>query len=130
VAPDTTVRDAARTMLAHAVSRLVVVADGRIEGVVTRHAVLAALLRADRAVEAAVSGLLAERDEPDVAATVANGTVELSGQARRRSTAEVLPREISAIGGVVSVDTRLRWRDDDLVPGATQGSADRRPPPT
>lgn len=126
VHPDTRLRETARLMLIHGVSRLVVVADGAIRGIVTRHDVLRALFRADRVVEAAVSALLRDRDEPDVTAFVTNGDVQLSGVARRRSSAHLLPEEVSAIDGVMSVDTRLRWRDDDLVTGRNVGAVTRR----
>jgi CBS domain-containing protein len=114
IAPDTAVREAAATMLDRDISRLVVVAQGRIVGIITHHDVLAALLVADDQVTAAVERLLLDEGASDVAVSVSDGTVALTGAVRLRSTASALPRLVNALDGVAAVETKLRWRIDDL----------------
>lgn len=113
-APDAPLRQAAAVMLEHDVSRLVVVGQGTIVGIITHHDVLAALLLADDQVTAAVEQLLLDHDAPDVAVSVADGMVALTGAVRLRSTASALPRLVNALDGVTTVETQLRWHVDDL----------------
>lgn len=114
ITPEAPLRQAAAVMLEHDVSRLVVVARGAIVGIITHHDVLAALLLADDQVTAAVEQLLLDQDAPDVAVSVSDGTVALTGAVRLRSTASALPRLVTALDGVASVETQLRWHVDDL----------------
>jgi CBS domain-containing protein len=116
VAPDASVRDAAQMMLEHNIARLVVTEGGAIVGIVTRHDVLAALLRADDLVAATIDRMLRDRNEPGVTATVVDGVVALKGAVRMRSVATGLPRIVGGLDGVVSVETNLRWDTDDTRP--------------
>ncbi|MBW3604534.1 MAG: CBS domain-containing protein [Actinobacteria bacterium] len=118
VTPDATVRDAARHMLDHDVARLVVIDRGAIVGIVSRHDVLAALLRADDLIAAAIDKVLRDRDETAVTAAVSDGVVTLTGAVGLRSVAAALPRIVSGLDGVVSVETNLRWDTDDVRPVA------------
>jgi osmotically-inducible protein OsmY len=51
--------------------------------------------------------------EHAVEVEVAAGEVLLSGEVGRRSQAALLPRLAVRVPGVVSVDSRLTWREDD-----------------
>jgi CBS domain-containing protein len=114
--PDTRLHDAAREMLERGVSRLVVVDESRVAGIVTRHDVLRALLRNDAELQAAVDATLATLAEPDVRARVEWGTVTVSGEVERRSSLAPLLSALESLDGVIAVDGALHWRTDDLVP--------------
>ncbi len=116
ITPDGSLRDAARMMLEHNVARLVVTEHGGVAGIVTRHDVLAGLLRADDLMEAAIDRMLRDRNAPDVTAGVTDGVVTLTGSVQLRSAAAALPRMISEVDGVLSVETNLQWRIDDCAP--------------
>ncbi len=107
-------------MLEHGVARLVVVSQGRITGIVSRHDALASLLRADDALAAAISRLLRHLDEGDVVATVVDGHVTLDGTVAARSRAATLPAQVHALDGVMSVKTSIRWSKDDLAAAPTR----------
>ena len=116
-APDVSLAEAARAMLDNDVSRLVVVDAGAVAGMVTRHDVIAALLRADREVELAVERALAERELDHIAATVEWGEVTLSGDTRLRSQAGLAWEIASSVDGVISVDVDgVAWEVDDQMP--------------
>jgi osmotically-inducible protein OsmY len=52
--------------------------------------------------------------EPEaVRVRVRNGDVRLEGEVERRSEADIALALVSRVAGVVSVDSRLRWREDD-----------------
>jgi CBS domain-containing protein len=115
-AVDTPVVAAARELLDHDVARLVVLDGGQVAGIVTRHDVIRALVRADEDVAAAVDGVLRDRGADEVFVDVHAGEVRLEGEVELRTVAAELPTLIEAIPGVDRVDdTRLAWRVDDLV---------------
>lgn len=116
-AADATLRDAVRELIDHGVARLVVVDGSRIAGILTRHDVLAALVRTDEVVKHTVDAVLQRQDEPDVTAMVEWGVITLSGTAARRSRIPGLIAQVEAIDGVMGVDAdRLGYRDDDVLP--------------
>ncbi|QBI21342.1 CBS domain-containing protein [Egibacter rhizosphaerae] len=116
-APGAQLSDVARELLDHDLSRLVVVDQGKVAGIVSRHDVLAALLREDDDIELAVRHVLDEHEAPDVRAWVEWGTVTLDGTAPARSVATELPAHVGAVDGVMDVRTEgLGWHVDDLVP--------------
>lgn len=115
--PDVTVRDAAREMVDHKVARLVVIDDSRIAGIVTRHDVLLALVRADAAIRLAVEEVLRRHGEPELAATVDWGIVALHGTISRLSRINGLVAAIEDLDGVMAVDAyHLDWYVDDVEP--------------
>lgn len=114
IGPDAALRDAAAMMLDHDVSRLIVIAQGGIVGIVTHHDVLSALLLADDQVTVVVEQLLASLEAENVDLVVSDGAVAVSGSVRLRSTAASLPRLITDLDGVSSVETTLRWEIDDM----------------
>ena len=116
-APDARLSAAARQMLDHDVSRLVVVGEGRIAGIISRHDVLAALIRDDRELLAEVRLQLDVHGASGVAASVEWGQVRLTGTTRLRTTAAMLARLVESIDGVVAVDDDdLTWVEDDVLP--------------
>lgn len=108
---------AARLMTEHAVKRLPVVDDqGTLVGIVTRADLVKAFARADedvaREIEEMVRTTLWIEDE-GLYVHVQDGEVHLSGKLERRSDAELLPRFVARVPGVVSVRSTLRWKWDD-----------------
>ncbi|HUH08168.1 MAG TPA: CBS domain-containing protein [Egibacteraceae bacterium] len=115
--PEARLSDAARELLDRDVSRLVVLDEGRVAGIVTRHDVLAALARDDAEIRVAAQEVLRERDEGDVRVEVQWGTVSLSGSSRLRSACLGLIEAVRQVDGVIEVDgTDLSWNEDDVVP--------------
>lgn len=115
--PDVSLHDVALLMREGGVARLVVVAESRIAGIVTRHDVLKALVRTDLELQLAVEQLLAARKEPDVRAAVDDGVVRLEGTVRRLSHRDALIRDVRALDGVITVDDDgLSWFTDDITP--------------
>jgi CBS domain-containing protein len=116
VAMTAPVRRAAELMRDHDVARLVVVDDSQVVGVVSRHDVLKAILRADAEIQAALGQLLAEQDQDEVVGTVEWGIAYLTGRVSTRSAhAEILER-VEEVDGVVAVDSDLTWDVDDVTP--------------
>jgi CBS domain-containing protein len=114
--PEVTLNEAVRQLLDHDVARLVVVDDGEVVGMLSRHDVLGALTRADSELQAAVELELDEHGARDVHALVEYGVVTLAGRAPTRSLADRLPRRIASIDGVSSVTGELSWVEDDTTP--------------
>lgn len=119
VTPDATVAEAARIMWDHEIARLVVVAGAEIVGVISRHDVLRSVARSDTDTRAAVNAALRDLGEEmadGVEVRVEWGVATVTGTLALRSTAERVLETIDAVDGVVGVESRLRWREDDLVP--------------
>ena len=116
-AADSALHDAAREMLVRGVARLVVVEDGSIAGIVTRHDVLKALIRDDERIAAAARQVLQALDEPGATAQVEWGRLVVGGQVSRRSRLEVLKERLAQIDGVMEVDLgELVAVEDDVFP--------------
>jgi CBS domain-containing protein len=116
-APAARLSSAVREMIDHDVSRLVVIGGGQIVGMVTRHDVLAALIRDDRELLREVRLTLDQQGATGVDAVVEWGCVSLRGTVGLRSRAATLSRSISAIDGVAAVDDDgLGWAEDDVLP--------------
>lgn len=117
VRPDTPVWDAARTMHDRGIKRLVVVdAEGRIAGIVTRGDLLRVFLRGDAEIRRAVQ-TLAERDlwldTRDLTIQVAEGVITLRGLLPDRSSVEKLVSLAGELDGVVGVRNELQHARDD-----------------
>lgn len=117
-APEATIPAAARTMIDHDVSRLVVLDFvGDIVGILTRHDVLAAMIRGDANLQRAIEALLRTEGLDHLSIDVDTGHVRLRGAVERRSAASRLPALVEGIDGVGVVDaSELTWRLDDLRP--------------
>jgi CBS domain-containing protein len=113
---DATVREAAGQMAQEDVARLVVMRGATVAGILTRHDVLRALVRADEAIEAAVEDLVADSGFDGVTTEVVDGHVRLGGVIDLRSDAAELPGRLLELDGVLDVDAdALRWETDDVV---------------
>lgn len=122
--PDSRLAAAAAEMLEHDVSRLVAIGGGRILGIVTRHDVLAALVRDDRSVLEEVHSTLHRLGLQDIDAVVEWGRVVLSGSTKLRSQAGAARQAVAGIDGVVSVAAdQLTWEADDVLPHIPLASA-------
>jgi CBS domain-containing protein len=115
-----TVAEAARLMTEHGIKRLPVVDDeGTLIGIVTRTDLVRAFTRNDDAIEREIRELVLEAlwlDEPGLDLRVERGEVRLAGKMDRRSDAELLPRLVRRVPGVVGVHSTLRWAWDDSHP--------------
>jgi CBS domain-containing protein len=115
--PDARLAAAARELLDHNVSRLVVVGEGRVVGILSRHDVLAALIRDDRELVREIRMQLDARGLGMVNVKVEWGQVTLSGTTKLRSTAAMVHRIVEDIDGVISVNPDdLGWIEDDVLP--------------
>jgi CBS domain-containing protein len=122
----TSIAAAAGLMLDHGINRLPVL-DGqrRLVGIVTRADLVRAFVRSDAQIAADVreqvelqQAMSADASVVDVVVT--DGDAVLSGKVRRRSDAEVLPRLVRLVPGVVDVRSELTWSEDD---SKTRGAA-------
>lgn len=100
----------ARRLLEHAVSRLPVVRDGRVVGIVSRHDVLRRFARPDYAIAADIERALV--DVPGVTArstrtSVSDGDVVLSGSVDALEDIVTIAEVAAGVDGAVSIDNRL-----------------------
>jgi len=117
---DATISEAARSMAALGVTRLVVTDGGALAGIVTRSDLLKVFIVPDEEIAARIRHDVVEHglwaDPAAIGATVVNGVVTLTGELENRSmvaTAEQLTRETD---GVVDVKNQLTWAFDDTLP--------------
>ncbi|MFC8511336.1 CBS domain-containing protein [Streptomyces sp. NPDC057411] len=116
---DWTVVEAARLMEVQGVKRLVVVdAEDRPVGVVSRRDLLAVFLRGDedirREIVDDVLGATLRLDRADCTVEVRDGRVELAGRLPYRGMVPAVERMCAMVDGVVSVSTtRLGYETDD-----------------
>jgi CBS domain-containing protein len=116
VHPDTTLRQAAKTMYLRHLKRLPVVDGGSLVGIVSRADLLRVYLLPDehlrRDAEHMLHGALA-MGAAAVAVTVHEGVVTLDGDVPTHSQADLLVRLLGRLDGVVGVEPLLTWRIDD-----------------
>jgi CBS domain-containing protein len=117
VGPEHDVSKAARLMTDNRIKRLPVVdAAGTLVGIVTRADLVRAFARSDEEIEREIQDLVLHTlwiEEPGLDVRVERGEVRLSGKLERRSDAELLPRFVAGVPGVVTVHSTLRWAWDD-----------------
>lgn len=109
---------AADRMLSGGVNRLPVVRADRLVGIVTRADIVRAFARSDAEVEQDVTDQLnlyraLWNGGSRIDARVADGAITLTGELRLRSEAEILPKVIAKVPGVVEVTSELTWSEDD-----------------
>jgi CBS-domain-containing membrane protein len=117
--PEATLGEAARLMHRHHVKRLPVLdEDGRVVGIVSRADLLKVFLRDDDDIATEVREDIVRRTlwiEPDtIRVMVRDGVVRLEGQLERRSLIPVLERLVLSTEGVVALDPRLTYLEDDV----------------
>jgi CBS domain-containing protein len=117
VTPDESVPKAAALMVERGVNRLPVIDQGQLVGIVTRADLVRAFTRDDAVIAKEIHDDVILRqfwiDPESLAVAVKDGAVTLGGQVEKRSIAELLASFVERVPGVVSVDSRLTWREDD-----------------
>jgi CBS domain-containing protein len=109
--------EAAASMLDHRISRLPVVDDGRLVGIVTRADLVRAFIRPDEDIareikdDVIVRSLWISPEEIDV--EVEDGEVTIGGRVDTKADAELIPSFAERVPGVVSVASTLSWRSTD-----------------
>ncbi|HEX5997546.1 MAG TPA: CBS domain-containing protein [Jiangellales bacterium] len=119
--PEALVVEAVRTMAEHQITRLVVVdADGRLAGIVSRGDVLRVFLRPDEEIRESVLreivpyAIWADPHEIDV--TVSDGVVTLGGRVERKAYVPIVVSLVWGIDGVVDVVDNLRYAYEHAPP--------------
>jgi CBS domain-containing protein len=106
-------------MLDNRVNRLPVVSDGKLVGIVTRADLVRAFARTDAEVQQEIREDVLGRqmllDDHAVDVEVDAGDVVLSGAMGRRTQVELMPRLVARVAGVVGIENKLSWREDDTV---------------
>jgi CBS domain-containing protein len=117
VAPDAALSEAARIMVARAINRLPVVADGRLVGIVSRADLVRAFVRTDEDLRTAIVEDVIRRsmwlDDRELGIEVLEGRVRITGTLEKRSDADILQRLLEQVPGVIAVDVDTGWRIDD-----------------
>jgi CBS domain-containing protein len=112
--------EAASSMRAHEVKRLVVVdPDGAVIGVVSRMDLVKPYLRADEQIERDVRALMHDvlwLEGSGIHVHVGKGVVDVEGRVSRASEAAVFVDLAGRLAGVVAVRSSLTWDEDDLHP--------------
>ena len=108
---------AANTMIERGVKRLPVVDDaGKLVGIVTRADLVRAFVRSDEAIEREIREDVIRRSlwiEPDnLVVAVDAGEVRLAGEVETKAEAELIPEFVQRVPGVVSVLSKLSWREN------------------
>jgi CBS domain-containing protein len=126
IRPGASIPDAARLMLEHGVNRLPVVEDGNffgqveegvLVGIVTHADLVRAFAHPDEQIAVEIGDLLARLLEQEslpggaVSYELNRGEVTLGGDVEWEVSAETLITAIRRVPGVVSVDSRLSWRE-------------------
>jgi CBS domain-containing protein len=110
-------REAAQTMVSHAVNRLPVVDRGALVGIVTRADLMRAFVLTDDHLAETIRDKVLLRTfwlNPvlfDV--VVLNGVARIRGRVECRSTAEMIAEVVAIVPGVVGVAPELTWDFDD-----------------
>ena len=116
IGPRRPITEAATTMIDEGVNRLPVIDDEeRLIGIITRADLVRAFVRSDAEVEHEIREDVIRRTlwiEPaTIHIEVDEGEVSLSGEVETKGDAELIPTYVQRVPGVVSVLSKLRWRD-------------------
>jgi CBS domain-containing protein len=116
VHPDTTIRQAAKTMYLRHLKRLPVIDGSSVVGIVSRSDILRVYLMPDEHLRHHAENLLhgaLGRAAGAVTVTVAEGIVAVEGEVATHSEADLIVRMLKPLDGVVGVESRLTWHVDD-----------------
>lgn len=118
IAPNRSLSEAAETMIEENVNRLPVVdEDGLLVGIVTRADLVRAFVRSDDEIAKEIRDEVLLRTlwipPGNVSVTVEKGAVTLVGEVETAAVAEMLPRLVQRVPGVVSVSPLITWARDD-----------------
>jgi CBS domain-containing protein len=116
IEPDRAVAVAAGIMLDARVNRLPVVSDGVLVGIVSRSDLVRAFIRSDTEITREITDEVVQGTfwlpPASIEIAVKDGVVELRGQIETRTDAEMLPKIVRKVAGVVAVESHLTWRVD------------------
>lgn len=113
ISPERPLREAATRMLEEGVNRLPVVDEaGRLVGIVSRGDLVRAFARSDEEIRREIEQEVLRRelwlDDPEaIRVTVTGGAVRLEGAVGSAADAELLPRFVQRVPGVVQVTSKL-----------------------
>jgi CBS domain-containing protein len=118
IEPFWTIPTAAQIMLERGVNRLPVVHQGRLVGIVTRADLVRAFARTDEEIVREIRDQVALQEELGLEngafdVQVHAGETTIAGNVRTRTEAEILPKLVAKVPGVVSVRSELTWTDDE-----------------
>ena len=118
IGPRRPVTEAATIMIEEGVNRLPVIDDeDRLIGIITRADLVRAFVRSDAEIEREIRDDVIRRTlwlEPDmIQIEVAHGEVRLAGEVETQIDAELIPTFVQRVPGVVSVLSKLRWREEN-----------------
>lgn len=115
VGPETSAREAVRTLLGAGVKRLPMVdREGVLVGIVSRHDLLMPMIRNDEEIRGEIEEAIRWVGVAgDVSIEVEDGTVTLRGRVPRRSEREMLVALVGRIDGVLELRNLLRYQEDD-----------------
>jgi len=117
ISAEAPIAEAAGTMTRSRVNRLPVVEGETLVGVISRADVVRAIVQTDEALAKAIREDVLYRTlwlDPDrFNVVVTNGEARISGEAERRSEADMIERVTAMVPGVISVSTQLTWKLDD-----------------
>lgn len=111
--PTLSVVGAAWRMTQHDVSRLLVVTEGRLVGIITRSDLVRAFARSDAQIRTEIVDEVLPSlsvSANDVRITVDNGSVVLSGEVEDELDAHCLPHAVRSVIGVIDVSSTIRAR--------------------
>lgn len=119
VHPETPLRQAAKTMLEKRIKRLPVVSAGWLVGIVSRVDLVRVYLLPDeelrRQGERLISGTLGAAAAAALQVEVREGVVIVAGEVATHSEADLIPRLMGRLEGVVAIESRVTWRHDDVL---------------
>lgn len=118
IGPKRAITEAANQMINEAVNRLPVVDDeGKLIGIITRADLVRAFVRSDEEIVREIRDDVIQRTlwiAPEtIEVKVDGGDVRLAGQVETKADAELIPAFVQRVPGVVSVLSKLRWREED-----------------
>lgn len=117
ISPYASVAEAARRMSDSGVKRLPVVKDGALVGIVSRTDLVRAFVRSDEEIRREIREDILRRalwlEVPEaIEVDVERGAVKLCGRVESQLDADLLPRLVAAVPGVVTVESQVTGRAD------------------